>query len=90
MTPHDTMERAIELIQARTGRKPVVNAKRDTLIVNAGGWIIWLMLRDDQQWDAGAWDIQASHALLQDDRMARAGDREAFDTLLGELRGMGL
>ena len=90
MNQRETFDRAVELLWARTGLTPTVNKDRGTLILNVDGWIIWLILLESGQWETGAWSIQMTHALRDDERMLRAQDARLFDVLLGELRGVGL
>ncbi len=90
MNQRETFDRAVQLIAARTGLIPTVNAARDTFIVNVDGWIIWLILLDDGEVETGAWSIQMTHALRDDERMLRVQDARLFDMLLGELRGVTL
>lgn len=86
----ETFERAVELLTVRVGRKPVTNKAQDTLILNTGDWIIWLVLLDDKTWESGAWSLEMIHTMRQEKRMLRAQDEMVFDLLLGELRGEGM
>ena len=90
MNRHETFERAVELLTTRTGRKPVTNAAKDTLIINTGGWIIWLVLLDGKDWESGAWSLEMIHTMRKEKRLLRVQDEMVFDMLLGELRGEGM